>query len=262
MILEEALRALAPFAGPDGFDVERATRRLASDESRTAPLRALLDGVEAGRVTASAWRSATTSEGPRDFAVAFGKLWDALVRAGLVESADGFPSDWSQETLRLWAYTDGWTITSEDEDLALMSEEYVPGLLEIAREGACPKRDYILCVIRHWARDRASSAAGRNAFSERREGFSDVVARIARHASPAREAGDPALADYLSRLGSYGLPGPVEREGAHQRGLDLTACAEPRPEEVTVERDGPLWRVELPGAPGTLRIAVSDGRIW
>ena len=175
--------------------------------------------------------------------------------AGLVDSADGFPSDWSQETLRLWAYTNAWTVTSEDEDLALMSEEFMPGLLEIARERACPKRDTILDIVRHWARHRAASAAGRDDFSE-------VVASVARYAALAREALDPALADYLSRLGSYGLTAPVEREGAHQRGLDLSGCAEPRPEEVTVERDGLLWRVKLPGPPGTLRIAVSDGRIW
>jgi hypothetical protein len=255
MILEEALRTLAPFARPQGFDSESARQSLASDQSRKAVLTALREGIEAGQLTCRAWLSATASTAPGDFITAFGRLWDALVLAGLVERADGFPQDWSQETLRLWAHTNAWTVSSEDEDLALMSEEFVPGLLTLAAEPECPKRDYILCIIRHWARDKASAAAGRDAFRE-------VVGNIARHESLARDANDPALACYLQRLGSYGISSPVDRDGAHQRGVDLTRCYEPRPDEVTVESDGLLWRVKLPGPPSILRIAVSDGRIW
>lgn len=255
MTLEEALRTLAPFAGPQRFNVEAACRRFAADELRAATLRPLGEGIEAGRVTSSAWRSATASDVPGDFVVAFGQLWGALVGAGLVDSAVGFPNDWSQETLRLWAYTDGWTMTEQDEDLLLLSDEYAPGLFDIARDRACPKRDYILDSLYGWAQRQAFGAARSDAFSER-------MAYLARHASLARAARAPALADYLSRLGTYGVSGPVDREGARQRGLDLCAGISARSDDVTVERDGPIWRVHLRDRTCQLRVAADDGRIW
>lgn len=256
MTLEEALRTLAPFAQPQGFDVEAACRRFASDELRAAALRALSEGIEAGRVTSSAWRSVTALDVPGDFVVAFGQLWGALVGAGLVDSAAGFPNDWSQETLRLWAYTDGWSMTEQDEDLVLQSgDEYVPGLFDIARDRACPKRDYILDSLCGWAQRHALDATRSAAFSER-------MAYLARHASLARAAGAAALADYLSRLGTYGVSGPVDREGAHQRGLDLCAGISARSADVTVERDGPIWRVHLRARTFQLRVAADDGRVW
>lgn len=255
MTLEEALRTLAPFAEPQGFNVEAACRRFASDELRAVPLRPLGEGLEAGRVTSSAWRSATASDVPGDFVVAFGQLWGALVGAGLVDSAAGFPHDWSQETLRLWAYTDGWSMTEQDEDLVLLSDEYAAGLFDIARDRACPKRDYILDSLQGWAQRQALGAARGDAFSER-------MAYLALHASLAHAAGAAALADYLSRLGTYGVLGPVDREGAHQRGLDLCAGMSARSDDVTVERDGPIWRVHLRDRTRQLRVAADDGRIW
>ncbi len=255
MTLEQALRTLAPFAGPRGFNVEAACHRFASDKLRAVPLRTLGDGLEAGRVTSSTWRSATASDLPGDFVVAFGQLWGAMVRAGLVDSVAGFPDDWSQETLRLWAYTEGWTMLEQDEDLELLRDEYAPALFEIARERACPKRDYILDSLHGWAQAQAFGAARSDAFPER-------MAFLARHASLAREAGAPSLADYLSRLGTYGVRGPVDREGAHQRGLDLCVGIASRPDDVTVERDGPIWRVHLRARTHQLRVAADDGRIW
>ncbi|WP_438037945.1 hypothetical protein [Sorangium sp. So ce128] len=254
MTLEEALRRLAPFAEPQGFDIERLRQSLASDPSSARVTQVLREALEAGEVTPSAWQSTTGSPTPDDFSPAFGRLWDELCRVDLADWAHGFPECWSQAALRLWAYTNGWLISSEDEDLALMTEDFVPGLLEVAREPACPKREYVLGLIRCWARNTAATAAGRDAFPE-------VVTRLAGYESLARRANDPELADYLRRLGSYGVPGPVDREGAHQRGRDLTRSYEPKPEEVTVERDGACWRVELPERPKILRIAFSDGRI-
>lgn len=255
MTLEEALRTLAPFAQPQSFNVEAACRKFAADKLRAVALRPLGEGLEAGRVTSSAWRSATALDVPGDFVVAFGQLWSALVGAGWVAGAAGFPNDWSQETLRLWAYTDGWTMTAEDEDLVLASDEYAPGLFDIARDRACPKRDYILDSLYGWAQRHAFDAARSDAFSER-------MAYLARHASLARAAGAAVLADYLSRLGTYGVSSPVDREGAHQRGLDLCAGISARSEDVTVERDGPIWRVHLRDRTRQLRVAADDGRVW
>ncbi len=256
MTLEEALRSFVPFARPPGFDAEALHRRLSSDPSNRALLRTVREAIEAGRVTPSSWEGATASRAPDDFIPAFGRLWDHLVGTGLAEWADGSPQTWSHEALRLWAYTNTWLISSEDEDLALMDEPFIPALLEIAREPSCPKREYILGIVRHWARDTAGTAAGRDAFRE-------VVASIAQHEALARKADDPELADYLGRLGSYGLEGPVELEGAHQRGIDLTRCTEPLPDAVTVERDGLCWLVRTAGPmPKRLRIRLADGRIY
>jgi hypothetical protein len=256
MSLDDALRILAPFAKPHGFDSEPLRQRLALDSPKGTVVRIIGDAMVAGQLTALAFREATSSSAPDDFIVALGSLWDELVKVGLAECVDGFPELWTQETLRLWAYTGQWLITSEDEDLALMDEAFAPGLLAIAAEPQCPKREYILGIIRHWARDRAGAAAGR-------EGFSELVARIAQHAVLAREANDIDLANYLQRLGSYAIPAPVDREGAHQRGLDLTGCAEPKPDEVKVERQPNCWTVTLPApSPKTIRIALTDGRIY
>jgi hypothetical protein len=143
----------------------------------------------------------------------------------------------------------------QDEDLELVRDEYALGLFEIARDRACPKRDYILDSLHGWAQSQAFNAVRSDAFSER-------MAYLARHASLAREAGAPALADYLSRLGTYGVPGPIDREGAQQRGLDLCVGVAARCDDVTVERDGPIWRVHLRARTFQLRVAADDGRIW
>ncbi len=255
MTLDDALRALAPFAEPQGFNVEAACRSFASNKLRAVPLRTLGEGLEAGRVTSSAWRSATASEMPNDFVVAFGQLWSALVAAGLADDPLGFPKDWSQETLRLWAYNEGWSMIEQNEDIELLGDEYAAGLFELARDCACPKRDYILDSLHGWAQLQASRAVRSAAFSER-------MAYLARHASLAREAGAPALADYLARLGTYAVSGPVDREGAQQRGLDLCVGVAARPDDVTVERDGPIWRVHLREVTFQLRVAADDGKIW
>ncbi len=255
MTLEEALRTLVPFAEPQRFNVEAACSDFALDKLRAVPLRTLGEGLEAGRITTAAWRSATASDIPGDFVVAFGQLWGALVGAGLVDGVAGFPVDWSQETLRLWAFAEGWSMIEQDEDLELLRDEYAAGLFEIARDRACPKRDYILDSLTGWAQREAFDAARSDAFSER-------MAYLARHASLAREADAPALADYLSRLGTYAVSGPVDREGAQQRGLDLCVGVAARPHDVTVERDGPIWRVHLRERTFQLRVAADDGRIW
>jgi hypothetical protein len=258
MTLQEALQALAPLARAQGFEKQDFLQRLASEQSSRKVGRALGmvlgDAMVAGQLTTAVWREATSCSDPADFIAAMGCLMDDFIRAGLANSVDGFPQSWTQETLRLWGYTEGWLITSEDEDLALELDEFVPGLLELACDGACPKRDFALGIVRCWARKTASSAAGH-------EAFAPIVTRIAQYAVGARRANDPGLADYLLRLGSYATPGAVDRAGAYQRGLDLAGAHEPKPEDVKVEPDGDTWRLKIFAAK-TIRIRKTDGRIF
>lgn len=258
MTLQEALRALLPLARPNGFENESLGQRLAGGAASAPASRALGrvlgEAMVAGQLTTAAWLEATSSPAPGDFIAAWGPLFDALIRAGVADSIDGFPDGWSQETLRLWGYTEGWLITSEDEDLALTTDELVPALLELATDQACPKRDYVLGIVRSWARRRASLAAGN-------EAFGDVVTHLANYAPLALRANDASLADYLVRLGSYAASKPVDRDGAYQRGLDLARWHEPKPEDVRVELDCGSWRVET-FASLTLRIRQADGRIF
>ncbi len=63
----------------------------------------------------------------------------------------------SPEQLRAWGYDDDLYLTSQDEDLLLHDVAYLPILLELASEPACPKQYYAasiaytysqLCVLR------------------------------------------------------------------------------------------------------------------
>lgn len=63
----------------------------------------------------------------------------------------------SSEQLRAWGYDDDLYLTSQDEDLLLHDVAYLPVLLELASDPACPKQSYAasiaytyaqLCVLR------------------------------------------------------------------------------------------------------------------
>jgi hypothetical protein len=250
----EALRTLAPFARPHGFELDAVRERLSAEKSSADLVRALGEAMLAGELTASAWRDATSSSAPLDFIPALGSLWNHLVSSGVASSMDGFPETWTQETLRLWGYVDGWLITSEDEDCALMTDEFVPGLLELASDRACPKREYALGLVRQWARNRARGAA-------RSEKFREVVAGIGEYAPLARRANDMDLASYFLRLASYAAVAPVDRTAAYQRALDLAPQHEPRPDDVKIEEEALCFRLEIFAAKA-LRVRKSDGRLF
>jgi hypothetical protein len=255
METEAALKALAPFARREGFDCQAVAALIGSRNDATELLAALRSATAAGQLTTSLWRSVTGAAEPVDFPRSFGALFDHLADAGLVMEADGMPSKWTGDALRLWAYTDNWLLLSQDEDLMLMDEKLIPNLLVIAREQECRKRGYILGCVAHWARDSAFEAAGTVRFRE-------TVGRIAKHQSAVEAAGDLVLAAYLERLAWYALPAKVEEPDAKQRALDLTRCAAPKPESVAVKLDGQDWVVLLPGdAKKTLKIAQSDGEM-
>lgn len=253
--LEDALLSLVPFATAEGFatnDVIDAFRSSGDGEKRVHALR---DAMVTGQLIPDVWRAVTSAEHPSDPAVAFGALWDALVTDGVTTYSVGMPTRCDYESLRLWAYTHHWYLFEQDEDLFLMHEDVAVHLLRIAVEPGCPKRDLALEIVAHWARDTAFQKAGTAQFRE-------FAASLGPYESLAKQAGAEELATYLARLRSYSRPETVHREGALQRGMDLTRCREPASEEVSVERDGKHWLVTLPGyTPRTIRIAQTDGRI-
>lgn len=248
--LSEALRSLVVLCRPYGFETEHLRAWLEAHASHGASLTVLGEAMTAGRLTTAAWREATSLPEPVDFIAAMGALWDRCVSLGAASGVEGFPEPWEAENLRLWAYTENWLVTEQDEDLALADERFVPTLLALSTESACPKRDLVLDLLFHWARDAASGAATR-------EGFAAVVARLAAHAARAT---DPGLAAYLERLGSYGRPSPVDRDGAHQRGVDLAPSYALGHSDVMVRDEGSFWSVELPAR--RLRIDKANGRIF
>jgi hypothetical protein len=251
--LENALRTLAPFALPHGFDRDAIRERLLAEKSSAGLVGVLGEAMIAGELTTAVWRGATSSSAPSDFIAAMGSLWSDLVSDGVASAVDGFPEKWTQETLRLWGYVDAWLLSSEDEDCVLMTDEFVPGLLELASDSACPKREYALGLVRQWARNRAGAAA-------RSEKFREVVASIAEYEPLARRANDLDLASYFLRLASYAVVAPVDERGAYQRALDLAPQHEPRPDDVKVTEDSVCFRLEV-FATKALRVRKSDGRM-
>jgi hypothetical protein len=259
--LSDAIAILSRHVKPDGFDASAILADLRAND-RTRPLEhALARAMTEGTLT-EAWEAGKPLGDCTDFAPALGRLWDGFCELGF-QSAEGCPNTWTFPSFRLWAYAWEWALLSQDEDLLLMQENFIPWLLAIAAEPDCPKSGYGLQVVAHWARDGAFYEVGK-------PGFAAFVRKASAHEQAARTAGDLRLADYLARLGSYADPHAVDEAAAMQRGLDLTRCYEPSPDAVAVTRQGDAWRVTLPGAkgsgPGTtslhskqLRIAVVDG---
>jgi hypothetical protein len=253
MDIEAALKLLAPYARRDGFDCEAVSQLDQSSSDATDLFAVLRTAIGKGHLTTNFWRGVTGAAEPADFPRAFGALFDHLADAQLVMEAEGMPSQWQDDALRLWAYTGNWLLLSQDEDLMLMDEKLTPELLVVASEMACPKRDYMLDCIAHWARDEAFAAVGTARFAE-------TVTRIAAHQAEADAAGAPALGAYLARLGSYARPAQVREADAVQRALDLTRCAEPKPDRIRVTLEGEDWVVLLPGyTKKLLKIAQSNG---
>ncbi|WP_298867379.1 hypothetical protein [uncultured Gimesia sp.] len=55
--------------------------------------------------------------------------------------------DPSPEVIHRWAYDENLLLIDQDEDLILGNAEYVPMLLQLAREPDCPKNDYCLSIV-------------------------------------------------------------------------------------------------------------------
>lgn len=176
------------------------------------------------------------------------RFWDAAAAAGLTRahSIDGVGHN--RQAIRRWAWQPRWYLMEQDEDLLLMDDVVVPMLLEIAGEPGVPKRDYMLEIAGHHARDTCSAAL----YWDR--DLAKTLTRAAAWAPAARAVGASALAEYLERLGRHAQRGPVDREGAVQRLVDLARCQPPPPGKIEV--------AEVPGGwAGPLLFSSTSTRI-
>lgn len=162
--------------------------------------------------------------------------------------------------LRRWCWVPGWVLLSQDEDLMVMSDHNVAPLLEEAREG-CTKRDYVISIVEHHARDSMHHALW--------EGASHLTVMIERcrgWIEHARSAQAEGLVAYLERLSTYARRGPVQKsEEVAQRVFDLRRCSPERQSVPVVRRDGARWRAPFARAnlaPGELVVELATGRMW
>lgn len=161
------------------------------------------------------------------------RVWEALFEDGFAPAAivrrmkSGSNAEWLA-----WAWSPRFRFDDQDEDILELLDASQT-LLELAKDQACPKRDYMLACAVHGVRDRVhASSLEPSAFDEARSLI--VLARSARA---------PELVDYFERLAGYAKKGSVDRDEAIQRGHDLHRCAPPRSEDVRVHVDGEFWRV-------------------
>ncbi|APR76150.1 Hypothetical protein A7982_01497 [Minicystis rosea] len=165
----------------------------------------------------------------------------------------------SEHDLCRWCWAPAWTFCSQDEDLLVMSDGCVAPLLEEARAG-CPKRDYVISIVEHHARDRAHGHLWNNA-----AGLDAVLAKVRDWIVLSRDAGAVELTAYLERLASYAEPRRVSREEAITRVFDLRRCDPERHRAPEVSLSGGQWVARfdwLVVGAATLHIDVESGRMW
>lgn len=226
---------------------------------------ALLRAYRHGALTPERWLALTgrPPHSASDIDDTIRRFWDAGAAASLCKRHSFEPVGDNAAAIRRWAWQPRWYLMAQDEDLLLMEDPLMPVLLEVAADRAVPKRDYILEIVAHHARDSCTQAFYWGA---------DIVGslqRAARLAPGARMIGAGALADYLERLGRHAIPGPVDRATAVQRLRDVGRCSEPTPEQVAVRGVDGGWegnlvhssgnrRLFIDAATGAVRFAASD----
>ena len=151
-----------------------------------------------------------------------------------------------------WCWIKPWILTSQDEDLFLMSDHLVAALLGEASAG-CPKRDYAIAIVQHHVRDQAHAALTRGPDAVRGR-----LAELATFTGPARAAGASDLVAYLERLASYARPQKLTELDAHARILDLWRCHAPA--TVELERQGSEWRACVDSHPQVERWICVDAK--
>lgn len=221
--------------------------------------KALLRAYRHGALDAARWAALTGTAPDRRDTIDRGIrwLWDAFVHDGLahVRAIDG--GNDTPTMIRRWAWQPRWILMSQDEDLLLMRDDLMPALFAILEEPDVPKRDYVLSIIEHHARDRAAMAARNGA------GLDEALALAASLRPAAERVGSPRLASYLARLAAYREAGPVDHAGALQRLRDLARCSEPSVDEVALESvaGGFVGTLKHSGGDRRLRIDARTGAI-
>jgi hypothetical protein len=105
------------------------------------------------------------------------------------------------DQVRLWAYSPDMRLTTQDEEFAVSHPRYLPLLIELAADPACPKRRYLLSIA-----DGLVAAVGRGGFDR------ELIARarVLAASTSAPELVDWSrglayLAGYLDSHGSVSL---------------------------------------------------------
>jgi hypothetical protein len=159
---------------------------------------------------------------------------------------------------RRWCWVPGWYAMSQDEDLLLMRDALMRPLLEEAAAG-CTKREYVLSIVEHHARDSAHHALW--------DGAHDLEPRLRRiggWATLARNARALALATYLERLGSYAEARDIDEAEVQQRVYDLRRCSADASRTPAIHREGRRWVARLDRAnvlEGWLVVDSTTGRM-
>ena len=164
----------------------------------------------------------------------------------------------TERDARRWCWAPGWSI-GQDEDLLMMRDPFMAPLLDEARHG-CSKREYVLEIVGHRARDAAHHALWDGAPRLR-----ETLELAASWVPLARAASAEPLADYLTRLAGYTAIRRVDRDEVDRRVLDLRRCRPDEATRVVARREGDHWVAELPRAnlfAGELHIEVGSGRMW
>lgn len=235
-------------------------RELPDDEGAQLA-RNLLRAYRHGLLLPERWAELTGAPPQRasDIDDAVRRLWDAFAAAGLAKPyrTEENPGRIRAGLARRWAWQPRWSLMSQDEDLLLMDDALVPTLLAAAAEPGVPKRQYLLEIVAHHARDSCCQAAYHG------QELEATLRRAGGWAPQAREVGAPELAAYLERLGSHAVGGPVDRAGAEQRLLDLGRCQEPPRSALDLRAVDGGWEgwLILSGRNRRLRIDAATGRM-
>lgn len=258
------------------MDPVAVLREFPSDPSRWADavcahaeaprlLAAVRDAWIDDRLTPAVWESLTGTRVARaavDRAMGaiFAEIDRRGVRAPHVERRiDRDESDGEGETaVRRWCWTPSWRLMSQDEDLLLMTDDFLPWLLDEAA-ARCTKRDYVLRIVEHHARDSAHHALWDGADPKPR------FVRIGEWLPAVERARAPELVDYFTRLAGYAHAARVSRYDARQRVFDLRRCTARTEIEPELERRGDEWvaRFDLADVtPGELHVHAESGEMW
>lgn len=141
------------------------------------------------------------------------------------------------DDIRKWGYDEDLYFMEQDEDLLLYGLGYVPPLLELAQDPACPKQDYALWILGQFARE---SALYRR--SEQLQGLKKIVTSL--------QTNEPSVQDwqnYVDRLLSYQMPPfAVNKQKAWMMAQDLLiGIGRSGQIEVVVGQQPDTWHFSL-----------------
>lgn len=115
------------------------------------------------------------------------------------------------DDVRVWGYDEDLYLMEQDEDLLLYRGSYVPVLLELAQDPACPKAFYALLILGHFSRESAL----------RRDAATLDVLRRQTQSLHSAQSEVQAWRDFVRRLLSYQESATVDEAKARLMAHDL-----------------------------------------